>query len=293
MSIPINHHYVSQCHSRLFFNEQDKKIYYYDKVLNKFDFKLTTKSIFSEDYANTKFENDEFDHTSLEDELNQYFEKDFNRHARNIIELAKDPTKNDESKLASLYYITCYALIADVRFPDNKKNIDNSYNSLMLETARKVRLLGDEKQASAIEKSINDGRKTKYSNVVHYTQIAAHRLSKMGDLHFNIYKINTTEAFLLPDIGCIQIRDKINNYINPYIQEVAIVGIPLTEKIFVFACSKKLGHSSSGITTINDLGSEIVKDINGQLFESALKVVATKDQSELKRIINEQKGNIK
>ena len=77
MSTPINHHHVSQCHSRLFFNEQDKKIYYYDKELDKFDYKLTTKSLFSENYANTKLENDEFDHKSVEDELNQYFEKDF------------------------------------------------------------------------------------------------------------------------------------------------------------------------------------------------------------------------
>ena len=292
MSTPINHHHVSQCHSRLFFNEVDKKIYYYDKVLDKFDFKLTTKSIFSEDYANTKLENDEFDHKSLEDELNEYFEKDFERHARNIIELAENPEKNDESKLESLYYIACYALIADVRFPENKKNIDNSYDSLMLETARKVRLLGDEEQASAIEKSIADSKKTKYSNVVHYTKIAASRLSKMGDLDFNIYRINTTEAFLLPDIGYIQMRDRINNYINPYIQEVAIIGIPLTDKVFVFACSKKLGDSSSGVTTINDLNSGIVKDINGQLFESALKTVATKDESELKRIVSEQKGSV-
>lgn len=162
----------------------------------------------------------------------------------------------------------------------------------MLETARKVRLLGDEEQASAIEKSIADSKKTKYSNVVHYTNIAASRLRKMGDLDFNIYRINTTEAFLLPDIGCVQMRDRINNYINPYIQEVAIIGIPLTDKVFVFACSKKLGDSSSGVTTINDLNSGIVKDINGQLFESALKTVATKDEVQLKKIVNEQKGSV-
>jgi Protein of unknown function (DUF4238) len=292
MSTPINHHHVSQCHSRLFFNEQDKKIYYYNKELDKFDFKLTTKSIFSEDYANTKLENDEFDHKSLEDELNKYFEKDFDRHARNIIELAENPTENDESKLESLYYIACYALIADVRFPDNKKNIDNSYDSLMLENARKLRLLGDEEQALAVEKSIADSKRTKYSNVVNYTKIAASRLSKMGDLDFNIYRINTTEAFLLPDIGCVQIRERINNYINRHIQEVAIIGIPLTDKVFVFACSKKLGDTSSGVTTINDLNSAIVKDINRQLFESALKIVATKDESQLKKIVSEQKGSV-
>lgn len=292
MSIPKNHHHVSQCHSRLFFNDQTKEIYCYDKSIDKYDFKPTTKSLFSEDYANTRLDNDEFDHKTLEEELNNYFEKDFDKHAKNIIELAENPANNDESKLESLYYITCYALIADVRFPENKKNIDNAYDSLMLETAKKVRYLGDEKQAAAIEKSISDSKKTKYSNVVHYTKIAASRLDKMGDLDFNIYRINTNEAFLLPDIGCIQMRDRINNYFNPYLQEVAIIGIPLTDKVFVFACSKKLGDTSSGVTTINDVDSVIVKDINKQLFDFALKTVATKDETQLRRIVEEQKGSV-
>lgn len=292
MSIPKNHHHVSQCHSRWFFNDQTKKIYFYDKSLDKYDFRLTTKSLFSEDYANTRIDNNEFDHKTLEDELNNYFEKDFEKHAKNIIELAENPTRNDDSKIESLYYIACYALIADVRFPENKKNIDNAYDSLMLETAKKVRYLGDEKQATEIEKSIADSKRTKYSNIVHYTKIAASRLDKMGDLDFNVYRINTNEAFLLPDIGCIQMRDRINNYFNPYLQEVAIIGIPLTDKVFVFACSRKLGDTASGVTTINDVDSLIVKDINKQLFEFAFKTVVTKDETQLRKIVEELKNSI-
>lgn len=286
MSTPINHHYVSQCHSRSFFNESDKKIYCYDKQLDNYYAKLTTKSLFSEDYANTKLNNNEFDHQSLEEELNVYFEKDFERHSKNIIELAEDPSKNDGSKLESLYYIACYALIADVRFPENKKKTDEAHDWLMLETARKVKLLGDEVQAKNIEDAIAESKKTKYSNLVNYTKIAARRLDRMGDLDFNIYRINTNEIFLLPDIGCIQMRAMINKNFNPYIQEVAVIGIPLTDKVFVFACSKKLGDTSSGVTTINDLDSKIVKDFNRQIFDSALKTVASSDQLQLTKIIN-------
>ena len=57
-------------------------------------------------------------------------------------------------------------------------------------------------------------------------------------------------------------RDRINTYYNPYIEEVVIVGIPLTDKVFVFACSKKLSGTSSGVTTINNLDSKIVKNFN-------------------------------
>lgn len=292
MSTPINHHYFSQCHSRSFFNEQDKKIYYYDKQLDKFSYKLTTKSLFSEDYSNTKLDNNEFDHKSLEDELNLYFEQDFERHSKNIVELAENPSKNDESKLESLYYIACYALIADVRFPANKKSADDASDWLMLETARKIRLLGDEIQAKSIEDSIAESKRTKYSNLLNYTEIAARRLKRMGDLDFNIYRINTNESFLLPDIGCIQMRERINNYINPYIQEVAIIGIPLTDKVFLFACSKKLGNTSSGVTTINNLNSKLVKEFNRQLFELSVKTIAAKDESQLKKIIDDIKGSV-
>jgi hypothetical protein len=292
MSTPINHHYVSQCHIRSFFNHEDKKIYCYDKQDDRYYFKLTTKSIFSEKYANTRIRNSEFDHQSLEEELNLFFEKDFERHSKNIIELAENPTENDESKLESLYYLACYALIADIRVPDNKKKMDDAHDWLMLETARKIRLLGDEAQAKAIENSIAESKKTKYSNVVNYTEIAAKRLKRMGDLDFNIYRINTKETFLLPDIGCIQMRDKINKYFNPYIEEVAIIGIPLTDKVFVFACSKKLGDTSSGVTTINDLDSKIVKSINGQLYDLALKTIVTSDQPQLEKIISDIKGSV-
>lgn len=291
MSIPINHHYVSQCHIRSFFNEQDKKVYCYDKVLDRYYFKSTTKSLFSEDYANTRIKHNKVDHQELEEQLNLFFEQDFEKYSLNVVELAENPANNDDSKLESLYYLTWYGLIADVRFPTVKKSMDDGVNKLMQETAYKIRLLGDEAQAQAIEKSIEESKKTKYSNLVDYPEIAARRLGKMGELDFNIYRINTDETFLLPDIGCIQMRDRINNYFNPYIQEVAIVGIPLTPKIFVFACSKKLGDTSSGVTTINDLDSGIVKSFDRQLYDFAAKTVVTSDKTQLEKIVNYAKDN--
>ncbi|NCT74067.1 MAG: DUF4238 domain-containing protein [Chitinophagaceae bacterium] len=286
MSIPINHHYVSQCHIHSFFNRQDKKVYCYDKVLDRYYFKPTTKSLFSEDYSNTRMTNNIPDHQALEEQLNLFFEQDFQKHSLNVVELAENPAKNNDSKLESLYYLAGYGLIADVRFPTVKKSMDDGVNKLMLQTAYKIRLLGDEAQAQAIKKSIEESKKTKYSNLVDYTEIAARRLIKMGELDFNIYRINTDETFLLPDIGCILMRDRINNYFNPYIQEVAIVGIPLTPKIFVFACSKKIGNTSSGVTTINDPDSGIVKSFNRQLFDFAAKTVVTSDKRQLEKIVN-------
>lgn len=169
--------------------------------------------------------------------------------------------------------------------------MDDGFDKLMLETTYKVRLLGDETQARAIELSIEESKKTKYSNVIDYPVIAARRLEKMGELDFNIYRINTEETFVLPDIGCILLRDRINHYYNPHIQEVAIIGIPLTPKVFVFACSKKLRDTSSGVTTINDLNSPIVKGFNRQLFDFAAKTVVTSDKTQLEKIVRDAKDD--
>lgn len=109
-------------------------------------------------------------------------------------------------------------------------------------------------------------------------------------LDFNIYKLNTDKVFFLPDIGCIQLRDRINNYINPHIQEVAILGIPLTDKVFMFACSKKIDDTSSSVFQINDPNSEFVNEMNLQLYNAALKTVATSDQEQLSKIVNTIKG---
>ncbi len=291
MSIPINHHYVSQCHIRLFFNEQEKRVYCYDKVYDKYRYKTTTKSLFSEDYANTRMRDAGIDHQELEAQLNVFFEQDFDQHAANVIALAENPVNNDDAKRESLYYLALYGLIADVRFPGVKKSMDDGFNKLMQENAYKLGLLGDKAQAQLIEKSIEESKKTKYSNVVDYPVIAARRLEKMGELDFNIYRINTEECFLLPDIGCILLRERINHYFNPNIQEVAIVGIPLTPKVFVFACSKKLGDTASGVTTINDLNSEIVKGINKHLYDLAAKTVITSDKLQLEKIVREAKDN--
>ena len=284
MSTPINHHYVSQCHIRNFFNKVDKRIYCYDKQINNHYSKDSSKTLFSEDFSNSKIVGNQIDHKSLEDELNLHFENDFENHVSNIVELANNPDSNDESKLESLYYIACYALISDVRFPMNKTCIDETVDLMFIDIAKKVRALGDEKQAELIEASLFKDKKVKHSNILHYNEAAARRLERMGDLDFKIFKISSSDLFILPDTGCIQTRGKINNYINPYIQEIAILGIPITDKVFVFACSKKVGDTSSGITTINNDNSEIVNNINDQLFDTAFKTVATSDKNQLKRI---------
>ena len=290
MSIPRNHHHVSQCHIRLFFNEQEKKIYCYDKQLDHFYSKTTSKSLFSEADANSRPLGNAIDHESLEMDLKINFEDDFDRHARNILALANKPYAPYDSQLESLYYLACHGLIADIRNPVKKKETDDVMDGGFLELAERIRTAGNESYARSIEKSISERKKTKYSNPVYYSRIAAKRLEVMGDLDFVIFKINSMDSFILPDAGCIQFRSKINNYFNPNIREVALIGIPLTDKVFVSACSKKLGSTDTGVKTINDDKSPIVAEINRDLFLFAHKTIAAKDEQQLKRVVSQLKS---
>jgi hypothetical protein len=293
MSTPKNHHYVSQCHIRYFFNKAQNRIYCFDKEVNNHYSRQSTKRLFSEDYSNTRLTNGELDHQTLEDELNLNFEQDFDKHVDNILELTQDALKNDDTKLESLYYVICYALVADVRVPANKRKAEDAVNSAFRDIIKIAKDWGDETAATTIEKSLEKNRKTKYSNLVSYTEVAAKRLEKMGNLNFIIIKINSEDVFILPDSGSFHARAKINNYFNPNVQEVAMVGIPLTEKLFVFGFSKKLLDTESGILYINDINSAVVHEINNDLFNNAVKTVAAGDEKKLKEIIERIKTGAK
>lgn len=120
MSKPRNHHFVSQVHIKKFFNTNRKKIFVYDKVLNNLYFKTTTKSLFSEKDLNTKFDNGSQDFESLENDLNQFFEKDFSEHFL-IIKKFIEELNYSEKVNNALFYFAKYGIIGEIRNPKEKK----------------------------------------------------------------------------------------------------------------------------------------------------------------------------
>jgi hypothetical protein len=63
----------------------------------------------------------------------------------------------------------------------------------------------------------------------------------MGNLIFKIIiPKNENEYFFITDFGCANSREKINEYFNPDVKEIAYIGIPLTSKIYLTFHSEKL-----------------------------------------------------
>ncbi|AFL79724.1 hypothetical protein Aeqsu_0200 [Aequorivita sublithincola DSM 14238] len=77
MSIPRNHHFVSQVHINNFFNSEKGKFFIYDKLLDNHYFKTTSKSVCSEIDLNSKYDNGNLDYISLEKDLNEEYLKYF------------------------------------------------------------------------------------------------------------------------------------------------------------------------------------------------------------------------
>ncbi|MFM9947997.1 MAG: DUF4238 domain-containing protein [Saprospiraceae bacterium] len=286
MSTPTNHHYVSQCHQRGFFNDGTQLIYLYDKELNNFYPKKSTKTLFSEDHLNTRLENGSLDHSTLERELKILFEDDFVKHV-SIIEKFLVLKERQEEAYEALCWLTMLGILGELRHPQYKKTLDRTLLKFQSEIFSRIHDFSPEE----IVKHLSQKQKTPYSNYVDYASIALRILKKMEPLDFMIFSIESDDHFLLPDTSCFQLRGQLKNYADAGIQEIIQIGIPLTDKLFILATPQSLKTTLHGACIIQDNDSDCVNMINKDLYLFARKAVACKDDYYLHEIIKKIKNN--
>ena len=281
MSIPRNHHFVSQIHIKNFFNKELNEIYIYDKVLNNHYSKKTTKSLFSEKDLNTKVKNKKKDFETLEKDLNSCFEKDFKFNTE-IIQNFILNVKYSEKVNNALYYFAKYGAIAEVRNPRFKQSAEDSLTKLF-DTLLPNCTPELEKQ---IKNSFNYRNDVKYMNAVKYSNFANDIIELMGDLVFRIeIPENENDFFLLPDFCAANVRDKINKYFNPDVKETAYIGLPLTSKIYIHFYSSKIKNIEI-VSDIILIDKEKVSNLNKINLEYCESKVACENENYLTEIIN-------
>ncbi len=280
MSIPRNHHFVSQVHIKNFFNSEQGKIFIYDKLLDNYYFKTTTKSVFSEKDLNSKFNNGSLDHISLEKDLNEHFEKDFSKHlgiVQNFLSECNLTTEVNES----LIYFAKYGIIGEIRNPRHKKNLEETiYNAF----SEMYEMFTDELKKE-FDKAFAYKKEIKYINTVQYSKFADEIIELMGDLIFIIETPkNDSDYFLLPDFCAANRREKINTYFNPDIKEIAYIGLPLTSKLYIHFYSSKIENIklNSGIYELDTL---IVNKLNKMNYDYSESKVACESEEYLKYFI--------
>lgn len=283
MSIPKNHHYISQVHIKNFFNNHNNEIYIYDKLNFNIFSKRTTKSIFSEKNLNTKrFIDGNIDYQTIENELNLYFEKDFKKNYLLIQDLIKTQCITEEINQALLYFAR-YGIIAQKRHPKHKQNTDEIISKSL---GHLYEWYSDELKKQ-YDEFFNFTEEVKYTNTLKYKEIADKILNTMGDLIFVIsIPENSNDFFFLPDYGASTTKDKINTYFNPDIKDISFISLPLSSKIYINFYSKKLINRPLG-SYLEFISEEQVNFLNKANFDYCNKFIACENREYLEKFIKD------
>lgn len=290
MSIPKNHHYVSQCQIRNFFNREENKIFLYDKKADNIYSKTTTKSVFSERELNTVYENGQIDHETIEKDLRDYFEESFTKNLAIIKAYVETEQAVPGEIHKALFEITKLGMIGKLRNPVEKKHLEDS----LFEQYSKLFAYAAEPLKSQYEQVLKDREMTKYSNKIIYSAIAEGMLKVMLPITSVIYNITTAnDYFLLPDCSAITSRGRINDYFNPDIKEIANVGVPLASKLLVQTFSAKHIKKQGGIFYLGDGFRSRIDDINRMMVASSVQTVACESREYLENFVRETKINFR
>jgi hypothetical protein len=267
----VNHHYVSECHLKEFFNSEEGQIYLFDKQLNNFYQKPGTKKIFSEKDLNTKLLGDKVDRQSMEIELQVLFEDDFAKHLAAVMQFHVDHNAI-EKVYEDMNYLALMALVGEYRNPAYKSRLDQAMDS------PKIHVTG----------ANEPDPKLKYQNTKGYLDVAHILLKDMDPITFAIVSINSNDHFIVPDTSGFLARQNLD------IGHVMQFGLPISDKLFLLGRSTRMGKYPTTSVTIDHEESEIVFRINSDLVNYAYKTVACKDKVFLKKTINkmQQRGFI-
>jgi hypothetical protein len=263
MEEPINHHFVSECHLKEFFNNEDRQIYLFDKQLSNYYQRSGTKRIFSEKDLNTRLFGDKIDSQTMEIELKVLFEDDFSKHLASIIQFHQD-----QKEIAKIYedmnYLALMALIGEYRNPEYKSGLDQAMNDL-------------KKHFTGID--IPDP-KLKYQNTKGYIDVGYLLLKDMDPITFALVSIESNDHFIVPDTSGFLVREHLD------IGHVMQFGLPVSDKLFLLGRSTRMGKYPTTLVSIKEDSSELVFRINSDLINYAYKTVACKDQLFLQKTID-------
>lgn len=278
MSIPKNHHYISQVHIKNFFNETTNKIYLFDKNKRRFFFKKTTKTIFSQNNLNTRvLENGDKDSKSIEEELNIYFEKDFKINSILIDEFI-NTLKISHQIYKAIIFFTKYSIIAEMRTPKYKQQLDKGIKKFFNDVY--------DLSSNDFNSIFHLNNEVKFTNFYEYKDIAHFNLIKMGELVFTINISKDENAyFILSDIGANIYRENINNYFNQDIKDVSYIGLPLSSKVYLEVHSNK-SKLSPNFSSINYIDIDDVDIINEYNLKHCNEFIVCENEEYLNKLIN-------
>ena len=185
----------------------------------------------------------------------------------------------------SMCWLTMLGILGEIRHPYFKKELDNVLLHFKSDLFTRFYHCSKEKVIDILKNK----QKIPYSNLVSYIETALRILEKLEPLDFSIVSIESNDHFLLPDTSCFQLRGQLRNYPNPFINEIIQVGIPLTDKLYILATPQSLKSEMHGIQYERFDNSDLVFEINKDLYFFSRKAVACSDENYLRQLVNKIK----
>jgi len=278
MSLPQNHHYVSKCHIKNFFDEHGY-IHLYDKKLFRFYSKTSSKNIFSEKLLNSFYRKGQVNHNLLEKDL-KVFEDDFPSAVKILEQAVSEKNIGDNCKEA-LTLFGLFAIIGDLRTPFRKKSLDDSIEMGL----NKLRDWLCDEQRQALDATYEFKKHVKYSNLILFSETALRTHELMGGFDYTIWHITGNDSFILPDTSATHIRGNLSKKFNPHARQVIELGIPITKKIFINVTAKKL-KKGSFLCCVDKDNDPTIRDINLHIYHHSYRTVASDNAEYLKSIVS-------
>jgi len=281
MSDSVNHHYVSECLIKNFYNAQEGKIFLFDKQRTNHFSRPGTKKIFSHPYDNTSLMNGKVSN-HIEEELNTYFENDFPRHYQNILAFVEGDHGRDI--LGSVEYVAQMGLIGDLRNTVTKNDMEmDVFGAFDHIFSNATGELGSE------WRNVKDNyREFKLLTRQSYLDYAVDLFSRMGRWNFYLLTSPPGHFFFLSDSTGYIRKGRLNEYFNPDALDTVEIGMPLNSHLFLLVNPEKYRKYDS---MLRPASAKTCRTINDQLFKFSKKWVACQDKAFLKSYTDQLNGD--
>lgn len=293
MSIPRNHHYVSQVLIKKFLNI-DKRVSVFSKTENNIETKILQRQDFAERDLNSIISDENtVDHKSIEDNLNENFERDFNKHYDSLFQSIENDNLDLFTK--SIKFLIKLGIIGDMRTREHQVE---AQQAILGGIGSLYEMFSDDLKAE-YSSFINQNSTVKNKLPVDYSKLANEILDIIGeDACYCVFKASENHHFLLPDNTSITHRSKIDPDIETedgktlisLAMPITMVIYPINNKTIIVVKSKKMeGEDLSGVFQLSE---KTTIDYNLLFIKNSRDKVICGDENYLKDFIDEHRSKL-
>lgn len=300
MTIPRKHHYVPQTHIKKF--ECERGYFVYHKDIDKIIPKKSSNDIFVVKDLNTSIdENGDLDHISVENEFGEKWDSKFNFHFDLVTSWIQDSVENNKCYQVDIYdsliYFFEYALIGFHRSQKKDKEFNESVLGPIRDFAELIPeldnldLSGINYNKDEIEiglSSIKDFINLATTNVAEWQDklrfpapiATSLRMLVPSEISCKFY-ISLDKSFYLPDTtAIISLSEEEFEYQNRKINKIALVGIPISSRVYLQIKNRELFTDEK--TGIYIYDNDDVDVLNNKIFSHAKKEVLVNEDFSLR-----------